>query len=94
MNCLAAALSFPSFFQGGLVREKLWDLLGNEHDIVMEEGFPNATGCEQSVKGMRSSEFCLHPAGDTQLHVVSLMLLPVFAYQALSAMRVNFLSKG
>lgn len=31
----------------------------------MEEGFPNATGKEQSIKGTRSSEFCLHPAGDT-----------------------------
>jgi hypothetical protein len=47
------------------VREKLWDLMVNEHDVVMEEGFPNATGREQSIKGMRSSEFCLHPAGDT-----------------------------
>lgn len=51
--------------RGGLIREKLWDLLGNEPDIVMEEGFPNATGREQSIKGMRASEFCLHPAGDT-----------------------------
>ncbi|CAN6229991.1 unnamed protein product [Urochloa humidicola] len=51
--------------RGGLVREKIWDLLGNEPDIVMEEGFPNATGREQSIKGMRASEFCLHPAGDT-----------------------------
>ncbi|CAN6236620.1 unnamed protein product [Urochloa humidicola] len=51
--------------RGGLVREKLWDLLGNEPDIVMEEGFPNATGREQSIKGMQASEFCLHPAGDT-----------------------------
>ncbi|PKI56443.1 hypothetical protein CRG98_023181 [Punica granatum] len=33
--------------------------------VVMEEGFPNATGREQSIKGMRTSEFCLHPAGDT-----------------------------
>ncbi|GJN01371.1 hypothetical protein PR202_ga18636 [Eleusine coracana subsp. coracana] len=55
----------PAILLGGLVREKLWDLLGNEPDIVMEEGFPNATGREQSIKGMRSSEFCLHPAGDT-----------------------------
>jgi len=47
------------------VREKLWDLLDNEPDIVMEEGFPNATGREQSIKGMRASEFCLHPSGDT-----------------------------
>ncbi|KAG5544606.1 hypothetical protein RHGRI_017141 [Rhododendron griersonianum] len=51
--------------QGGMVREKLWDLLVNEPGVVMEEGFPNATGKEQSIKGMRTSEFCLHPAGDT-----------------------------
>ncbi|KNA12897.1 hypothetical protein SOVF_121340 [Spinacia oleracea] len=50
---------------GGVVREKLWDLLVNEPRVVMEEGFPNATGKEQSIKGMRTSEFCLHPAGDT-----------------------------
>ncbi|KAE8683402.1 G-type lectin S-receptor-like serine/threonine-protein kinase [Hibiscus syriacus] len=48
--------------RGGLVREKLWDLLVNEPGVVMEEGFPNATGREQSIKGMRTSEFCLHPA--------------------------------
>ena len=83
-----------SSFQGGLVREKLWDLLGNEPDIVMEEGFPNATGRDQSIKGMRASEFCLHPAGDTQLHVASLTLLPVFAYQSLLAMRLSSLLKG
>lgn len=47
------------------MREKLWDLLANEPSVVMEEGFPNATGKEQSIIGMRSSEFCLHPAGDT-----------------------------
>ncbi|KAF3679580.1 putative 1-phosphatidylinositol-3-phosphate 5-kinase FAB1D-like [Capsicum annuum] len=51
--------------RGGIVREKLWDLLINEPRVVMEEGFPNATGREQSIKGMRTSEFCLHPAGDT-----------------------------
>ncbi|CAD5193182.1 unnamed protein product [Musa acuminata subsp. malaccensis] len=51
--------------RGGLIREKLWDLLVNEPGVIMEEGFPNATGREQSIKGMRSSEFCLHPAGDT-----------------------------
>ncbi|CAA0809802.1 Exostosin family protein [Striga hermonthica] len=51
--------------RGGLVREKLWDLLINEPGVVIEEGFPNATGKEQSIKGMRTSEFCLHPAGDT-----------------------------
>jgi len=52
-------------FQGGLIREKLWDLMINEPGVIMEEGFPNATGRDQSIKGMRTSEFCLHPAGDT-----------------------------
>lgn len=51
--------------RGGQVREKLWDLLVSESGVVMEEGFPNATGREQSIRGMRTSEFCLHPAGDT-----------------------------
>ncbi|CAE5959221.1 unnamed protein product [Arabidopsis arenosa] len=51
--------------EGGLIREKLWDLLVDEPGVVMEEGFPNATGREQSIRGMRNSEFCLHPAGDT-----------------------------
>ncbi|KAE8813856.1 putative glucuronosyltransferase GUT1 [Hordeum vulgare] len=50
--------------EGGLVCEKLWDLMVNEPDVIMEEGFPNATGREQSIKGMRTLEFCLHPAGD------------------------------
>lgn len=51
--------------RGGIVREKLWDLLVNKPGVIMEEGFPNATGKEQSILGMRTSEFCLHPAGDT-----------------------------
>ncbi|OAY58565.1 probable arabinosyltransferase ARAD1 [Manihot esculenta] len=51
--------------RGGVVRENMWDLLVNEPGVIMEEGFPNATGREQSIRGMRTSEFCLHPAGDT-----------------------------
>ncbi|KAJ3678163.1 hypothetical protein LUZ60_001966 [Juncus effusus] len=51
--------------RGGLVREKLWEILQNERGVIMEEGFPNSTGKAQSIKGMRSSQFCLHPAGDT-----------------------------
>lgn len=51
--------------RGGLVRDKLWGLLEKEPGVVIEEGFPNSTGREQSIQGMRSSEFCLHPAGDT-----------------------------
>ena len=46
------------------MRSKLWDLLVKEPNVVMEEGL-STTGREQSIKGMRSLEFCLHPAGDT-----------------------------
>eukprot|EP00249_Psilotum_nudum_P004983 c18474_g1_i1 orf=162-1577(-) len=49
----------------GLIREKLWAVLENEPDVLLEEGFPNKSGQNQALKGMRSSEFCLHPAGDT-----------------------------
>lgn len=51
--------------RGGLVRDKLWGLLQNKPGVVIEEGFPNSTGREQSIQGMRNAEFCLHPAGDT-----------------------------
>lgn len=51
--------------RGGLVRDKLWGLLQNEPSVIIEEGFPNSTGREQSIQGMRNAEFCLHPAGDT-----------------------------
>ncbi|KAE8815066.1 putative glucuronosyltransferase GUT1 [Hordeum vulgare] len=66
----------------GLVREKLWDLMVNEPDVIMEEGFPNATGREQSIKGMRISEYCLHPAGDIPsscrlFDVVASLCIPV-----------------
>ncbi|KAH7435660.1 hypothetical protein KP509_06G074100 [Ceratopteris richardii] len=49
----------------GLVRDKLWSVLKDEPGVVFEEGFPNATGRDQALRGMRNSEFCLHPAGDT-----------------------------
>lgn len=49
----------------GLVRDKLWAVLKDEPGVVFEEGFPNITGQEQALKGMRDAEFCLHPAGDT-----------------------------
>ncbi|MCO5595700.1 hypothetical protein L7F22_049746 [Adiantum nelumboides] len=49
----------------GLVRDKLWALLKEEPGVVFEEGYPNKTGREQALKGMRGADFCLHPAGDT-----------------------------
>ncbi|XP_040996966.1 probable arabinosyltransferase ARAD2 [Juglans microcarpa x Juglans regia] len=50
---------------GGIAGEKLWDSLINEPGVIMEEGFPSATRREQPIRGMRSSEFGLHLAGDT-----------------------------
>lgn len=75
--------SYLLFLQGGVNREKLWDLLANVPGVIMEEGFPNATAREQSIKGMRTSEFCLHLAGDTQLSANSLMPLRASVYQLL-----------
>ncbi|KAJ7564281.1 hypothetical protein O6H91_02G011100 [Diphasiastrum complanatum] len=49
----------------GLVREKLWDVLQGEPGVILEEGFPSKEGRNQAMKSMRTSEFCLHPAGDT-----------------------------
>ncbi|KAK8970922.1 hypothetical protein KSP40_PGU005148 [Platanthera guangdongensis] len=60
--------------RSGLIREKLWDLLLNERNVVMEEGFPNATGREQSIKGMRSSEFVYTRQVTRRPRVVFLML--------------------
>ncbi|KAK9743332.1 hypothetical protein RND81_03G232900 [Saponaria officinalis] len=51
--------------RGGMIRAKLWDLLANEPGVDMEEGTATASGRKQSVTGMRTSEFCLNPAGDT-----------------------------
>ncbi|KAJ3678416.1 hypothetical protein LUZ60_002219 [Juncus effusus] len=51
--------------RGGSVREKLWNMLANKTGVIMEEGSLNSTSIQDSVKGMRDSEFCLHPAGDT-----------------------------
>ncbi|KAK9743331.1 hypothetical protein RND81_03G232800 [Saponaria officinalis] len=51
--------------RGGIIRAKLWDLLVNEAGVIMEEGTATPLGRQQSVIGMRSTEFCLNPAGDT-----------------------------
>ncbi|CAL1354947.1 unnamed protein product [Linum trigynum] len=60
------------FFRGstvrkdeGKVRAKLEKiLLGQEH-IRYERGRPTTHAIQASTEGMRSSKFCLHPAGDT-----------------------------
>ncbi|CAM6067445.1 unnamed protein product [Sphagnum tenellum] len=60
------------FFQGrverkddGTVRRTLAKLLENRTDVHFVNSLPSEEGVEQATKGMRSSRFCLHPAGDT-----------------------------
>ncbi|CAM6094865.1 unnamed protein product [Calypogeia fissa] len=60
------------YFQGkikrkddGIVRTQLADLLQNKTGVHFEEGAASAEGLEEATIGMRSSLYCLHPAGDT-----------------------------
>jgi hypothetical protein len=47
------------------VRRKLANLLENRTDLHFVNSLLSEEGVEQATKGMRSSRFCLHPAGDT-----------------------------
>ncbi|XP_022872912.1 probable arabinosyltransferase ARAD1 isoform X2 [Olea europaea var. sylvestris] len=60
------------FFRGrtkrkeeGKVRMKLHKMLVGTPDVIYEEGDASEEGFKTSTEGMRSSKFCLHPAGDT-----------------------------
>jgi hypothetical protein len=60
------------FFRGriqrkddGVVRSKLAHVLANKTDVRYVNSLASSEGLEQATKGMRSSRFCLHPAGDT-----------------------------
>eukprot|EP01018_Ginkgo_biloba_P006248 Gb_02382 [translate_table: standard] len=60
------------FFRGktkrkdeGIVRLKLAKLLGNHNRVYFEDSIATNEGFEAAKQGMRSSRFCLHPAGDT-----------------------------
>lgn len=50
---------------GGKVRSKLVPILNGIEDVVYENSFVTEEGINMSIHGMRSSKFCLHPAGDT-----------------------------
>ncbi|KAJ6727310.1 hypothetical protein OIU79_005250 [Salix purpurea] len=49
----------------GKVRAKLEKILAGYDDIRYERSSPTAEAIQASTQGMRSSKFCLHPAGDT-----------------------------
>uniref|UniRef100_A0A1D1ZDF7 Putative glycosyltransferase At3g07620 n=1 Tax=Anthurium amnicola TaxID=1678845 RepID=A0A1D1ZDF7_9ARAE len=60
------------FFRGrtvrkdeGIVRLKLAKILKGHDDVHFEDSFATGEGIKASTQGMRSSKFCLHPAGDT-----------------------------
>lgn len=60
------------FFRGrtirkdeGIVRAKLAKLLAGYDDVIYEQSFASGANIKASTQGMRSSKFCLHPAGDT-----------------------------
>ncbi|KAL1804545.1 hypothetical protein DCAR_0936198 [Daucus carota subsp. sativus] len=50
---------------GGKVRSKLVPILKGIEDVVYESSYITEEGINMSIHGMRSSKFCLHPAGDT-----------------------------
>ncbi|KAM7251846.1 hypothetical protein ACFE04_023729 [Oxalis oulophora] len=50
---------------GGLVRAKLVPILAGHHDVLYEQSSATTETIKASTKGMRSSKFCLNPAGDT-----------------------------
>ncbi|XP_076916313.1 putative arabinosyltransferase ARAD1 [Bidens hawaiensis] len=60
------------FFRGrtvrkaeGKVRRKLEKILQGYDDVHFEASYATGEGINASTQGMRSSKFCLHPAGDT-----------------------------
>ncbi|KAI0510522.1 hypothetical protein KFK09_011126 [Dendrobium nobile] len=60
------------FFRGrtvrkdeGVVRQRLAKVLAGFDDVHFEDSFATGEGIKASTLGMRSSKFCLHPAGDT-----------------------------
>ncbi|XP_039034107.1 probable arabinosyltransferase ARAD1 [Hibiscus syriacus] len=50
---------------GGKIRSKLVTELADAKDVVIEEGTVGEQGKAAAQKGMRTSTFCLSPAGDT-----------------------------
>lgn len=51
--------------QGGKVRDALFKVLENEQGMVLKHGLQSREGRRFAAQGMRTSKFCLHPAGDT-----------------------------
>ncbi|KAK6116594.1 hypothetical protein DH2020_049700 [Rehmannia glutinosa] len=60
------------FFRGrtkrkdeGKIRAQLHTMLNGTEDVIYEDAYASEEGFKASAEQMRSSKFCLHPAGDT-----------------------------
>uniref|UniRef100_A0A0D9X0F4 Exostosin GT47 domain-containing protein n=1 Tax=Leersia perrieri TaxID=77586 RepID=A0A0D9X0F4_9ORYZ len=51
--------------EGGKVRDTLFQVLENEADVIIKHGAQSRESRRMATRGMHSSKFCLHPAGDT-----------------------------
>ncbi|CAL5062135.1 unnamed protein product [Urochloa decumbens] len=51
--------------EGGKVRDALFQILENEADVTIKHGAQSRESRRAATRGMHSSKFCLHPAGDT-----------------------------
>ncbi|KAL6856124.1 hypothetical protein ACP4OV_018926 [Aristida adscensionis] len=51
--------------EGGKVRDALFQILENEEDVIIKHGAQSRESRRAATRGMHSSKFCLHPAGDT-----------------------------
>lgn len=51
--------------EGGKIRDTLFQLLEDEKDVVIKHGTQSRESRRMATRGMHSSKFCLHPAGDT-----------------------------
>ncbi|XP_021899771.1 probable arabinosyltransferase ARAD1 isoform X3 [Carica papaya] len=51
--------------QEGIIRVKLEKMLSGYDDVHFERSVATTKNIKASTQGMRSSKFCLHPAGDT-----------------------------
>lgn len=52
-------------FQGGKIRDLLFQLLEGESDVFIKHGSQSRESRRMATQGMHTSKFCLHPAGDT-----------------------------
>ncbi|KAF7801359.1 putative arabinosyltransferase ARAD1 [Senna tora] len=51
--------------EGGKIRDQLFKILENKDGVVIKHGTQSTENRRAATRGMHTSKFCLHPAGDT-----------------------------